>query len=109
MGVTELLWISILLKDIGMQIEGTMRLYCDNITAIRPSNNSVLHDRRKYMEIDIHFIRKKIDSKELILLYIKIQGQVADILTKGLSSSDFKKNVYKLHIYDMYAQFERKY
>lgn len=54
MGITELLWVNILLKNIGIEIDGTMRLYCDNKAAIYLSNNPVLHDRTKYVEIDWH-------------------------------------------------------
>lgn len=77
MGVTELLRIKISLNDIGFQVEDHMKLHCDNKAAINLSNNPVLHDCTKYIELDWHFIREKIDSKELILLYIKTQDQMA--------------------------------
>lgn len=46
-------------------------LYRDNKAAINLANNLVTHDHTKHMEIDRHFLRDKIDSKELILSYIK--------------------------------------
>lgn len=73
MGVIELLWAIILLKDMGIQAKGIMRLYYDNKAAINLANNLVLHDRTKHVEIDRHFISERIDAKELILPYIKIQ------------------------------------
>ncbi|CAN6440401.1 unnamed protein product [Victoria cruziana] len=104
MGVTELLWIKILLQDIGIRLEEPMRLYCDNKVAINLSNNHVLYDRTKHIELDRHFIREKIDSRELTLPFVKTQDQ--NIFIKGLSSRDFGKNVCKLGIFDMYAQLE---
>lgn len=66
------------------------------------SNNSVLHDRTKYVEIYQYFIREKIDSKGLMLWCVKAQDQVTDIFTKGLHTGDFEKNVDRLDIFDMY-------
>ncbi|CAN6444973.1 unnamed protein product [Victoria cruziana] len=106
MGVTELLWINTLLHDIGIIPEEPMRLYCDNKVAINLSNNLVLHDRTKLVELDRHFIWEKIDSKKLTLPFVKIQDQIVDIFTKGLSSGDFGKNVCKLGMFDMYTQLE---
>lgn len=54
------------------------------------------------MEIDIHFIREKIDTKELVLPYIKTENQVIDVFTKGLFYCDFERNVC-LNIFDMYT------
>lgn len=79
MGVTELLWIKILLKDIGLQVEDPMKLYCDKKAAFNLSNNLVFHSRTKHVELNKHFIKENIDSKELILLDIKTQDQVADV------------------------------
>lgn len=59
----------------------------------------MFHDRTKHIELDRHFIMEKIDSKELILPYNKMQDQVTDIFIKGPSSSDLKKNICKLDMF----------
>ncbi|XP_049936458.1 retrovirus-related Pol polyprotein from transposon RE1 isoform X4 [Nymphaea colorata] len=107
-GVSELLWLKILLTDIGIEIEGPMRMYCDNKSVINLANNPVLHDRTKHVEIDRHFIRERIDAKELMLPYMKSEDQTADILTKALSVTPFERNVSKLGMFDMYAQLEEE-
>ncbi|CAN6447253.1 unnamed protein product [Victoria cruziana] len=106
MGVTEILWVKILLNDIGIQVDDMMRFYCDNKAAISLSNNPVMHDQTKHVEIDRHFVREKIDSKELILSYIKTEDQIADVFTKGLYSGGFERNICKLAIFDIYVQLE---
>ncbi|XP_049936825.1 retrovirus-related Pol polyprotein from transposon RE2 isoform X2 [Nymphaea colorata] len=106
MGVTEMLWLKILLAHIGVETEEKMKMYCDNKSAINLANNPVLHDRTKHVEIDRHFIRERIDSKELILPYMKSEDQIADVLTKALCTSQFEKNVSKLCMFDMYAKLE---
>lgn len=72
-----------------------MKLYYDNKTTINLTNN--------HLKIDY-----KIDSKELILPYIKFENQVTDMFTKGLYSGYFESNVSKLDMFDMYVQFKRK-
>lgn len=69
MGIIELLWIKILLRDIGLEVEGIMGLYYDNKVVINIFNNYILHDRTKHMEIDKYFIREMIDSKKFTLIY----------------------------------------
>lgn len=56
-----------------------MKMYCVNNVAINLSNNLVLHDKTKHVEVDEYFIRKKVNSKELVLRYVKTHGQVAQM------------------------------
>lgn len=59
------------LNDIKLQVQDPMRLYYDNKIAINLSNNIILHDCTKHVELDWYFISKKIVFKELIFSYIK--------------------------------------
>lgn len=93
-----------IIKNIGLQIKCTIKLYCDNKAAINLSNNHIFHDHTKHVQIDKHFNIEKINSKEFTLPYVKTQDQVADMFTKGLSSSDIEKNICKLGTFDMYTQ-----
>ncbi len=40
--------------------------------------------RAKHIDLKVHFIREKVESKELKLLYCPTSQMVADILTKGV-------------------------
>lgn len=48
----ELLWIKLLLSDLGMSQTDSIRLYCDNKVAINIAHNPVQHDTIKHVEID---------------------------------------------------------
>ncbi|CAN6448059.1 unnamed protein product [Victoria cruziana] len=109
MKIIELLCLKIVLRDLGMETTQPKKMFCDNKAAINLANNLVLHDRMKYVELDRHFIRKKIDSKELVLSYVRSEDQVADMFTKGLPNGDFERNVTKLGMFNMYAQLEGEY
>ena len=68
-----------------------MRLYYDNKSAINIAHNPVQHDRTKHIEIDIHFIKEKLESGLICTPYVPTGGQLADVLTKGLNNVAFRK------------------
>ena len=37
-----------------------MLVYCDNISTVYLSTNSVQHQRTKHVEIDLHFVRDRV-------------------------------------------------
>ncbi|KAK3038196.1 hypothetical protein RJ639_030303 [Escallonia herrerae] len=93
-GICELLWLKIILKDLKIKLETPMKLYCDN----KP-----VHDRTKHVEVDRHFIKEKLESGLICTPYMSTEGQLADILTKGLASSAFYRIVSKLGMENIYS------
>ncbi|KAJ9541315.1 hypothetical protein OSB04_027821 [Centaurea solstitialis] len=89
-GICELIWISRLLKELRMNISLPMRLFCDNNSAISTAHNPVHHERTKHVEIDRHFIKEKIDSGGVCIVYIPTNHQVVDVFTKGLFGNRFE-------------------
>ena len=80
----------------GIKSDGPMRLYCDNKYAISIGHNPVQHDRTKQIEFDQHFIKEKLDNGLICTPYISSQGNLADLLTKGLDNKNFEIIVSKL-------------
>jgi hypothetical protein len=62
--VNELIWIKQILADIGIEIRGSMKIFCDNQAARHIALNPVFHEQTKHIEVDCHFIREKVQSKE---------------------------------------------
>ena len=72
----------------GQQLRSTV-IYYDNQSCIQLSENPVFNDRSKHIEIRYHFIRDYVHRGVVELLYISIDEQVADILTKSLGQGKF--------------------
>ncbi|KAK2970044.1 hypothetical protein RJ640_014984 [Escallonia rubra] len=93
LGVCEALWLRLLLQDLGCVSKQPIKLYCDNKAACDIAHNPVQHDRTKHVEIDRFFIKEKLDEKIVELPHIRSEDQLADILTKAVSSRVFSKGV----------------
>lgn len=69
----------------------TTKIYIDNRSAQELAKNPVFHERSKHIDTRYHFIRECIAKKEMELIYVKTQDQVADIFTKSLKFEDFRR------------------
>lgn len=60
----------------------------DNKSAIILSKNLVYHSQTKHIDTQYHFIRQCVEGK-ISVDYMKIEDQLADILTKSLGRVKF--------------------
>ncbi|CAN6685111.1 unnamed protein product [Malus baccata var. baccata] len=101
--ICELLWLKILLTEIGFKPHRAMLLYCDNQAAREKANNLVQHDPTKHVEVDRHFIKEKLDVRLIDIPYVRFEDQLADVLTHAMSSRVFRDSPNKLGLGDIYA------
>ena len=80
-----------------------MRLYYDNKSGIGIVHNPVQHNWTKHIEIDKHFIKEKLDSELIYILYVSTDCQLVDILTKYLSSTKFQTSISMLGMENIYS------
>ena len=99
----ELMWIKQLLQELKFCEVQQMKLYCDNQAALHIASNPVFHERTKHIEIDCHFIREKLLSKEISTEFVNSNNQLADILTKSLRGPRIQFICSKLDAYNLYA------
>jgi hypothetical protein len=99
---SELTWIKQVLVDLKINVNEPMKMFCDNQAARHIASNPVFHERTKHIEVDCHFIREKMQSKEIETPFVKSEDQLADIFTKGLSVNTFNNISNKLGLYDLY-------
>ena len=87
--VAETCWLRNLLLEMHCPLSRATIVYCDNISAVYLSSNPVQHQRTKHIEIDIHFVREKVQMGHVKVFHIPASSQYADIFTKGLPTSLF--------------------
>jgi hypothetical protein len=65
-------------------------ILCDNQSCIKMTENHVLHDKLKHIEIRYHYIRDMVQRGVVKLQYVGTDEQVANVLTKPLSRVKFE-------------------
>ena len=97
----ELVWIQILLIEIGVQLQSQPPLlWSDNMGAQALACNPVYHARTKHIDLDVHFIINLIIDHKLGVRYVPTAAQPADIFTKALSLDRFSILRNKLTVTD---------
>jgi hypothetical protein len=81
-GAAEAIWVESLLKELGVSQQRTTIIWCDNLGATYLTANPVFHARTKHIEIDFHFVRERVASRDLDVRFISTRDQLADVLTK---------------------------
>ncbi|KAI3513013.1 hypothetical protein L1887_20337 [Cichorium endivia] len=86
MAAQESVWLVQLLQDLNQEVDYSIPLLCDNMSSIHLAENPTFHARTKHIEVHYHFIREKVLKGEIDLRYVRTENQVADSLTKSLTS-----------------------
>jgi len=86
----ECIWLRQLLSELHYPILKATVAFCDNVSAVYMSANPVHHKRTKHIELDIHFVRERVQAGELRVLHVPTGEQYADIMTKGLTTKTFE-------------------
>jgi hypothetical protein len=81
---TELVWVQLVLRELGVSQPKAPSLWCDNLGATYLSVNPMFHARTKHIEVDFHFVRKRVAQKALEIRFIQSRDQLADIFMKPL-------------------------
>jgi histone deacetylase 1/2 len=97
----DVLWVQTILTELTVPFIAP-KVYCDNQSAVLLAHNPILHSRTKHMEIDLFFVREKVLAKQIFVVHIPGTDQLADILTKPISTDKFlfirnKLNVRNCH------------
>lgn len=69
--IFEILWVHGMLRELGFNSQGPMSLYCDNKATIGIVHNPIQHDKTKNIEVDMHFIKEKVQSKKICIPFVK--------------------------------------
>ena len=79
-----------LLQYLHQSSDCAVELYCDNQLAIKIAKNPIFHGRTKHVEVNYHFIRKKVLQGHIEFKYIKTEDQITNIFIKRPGVSKFE-------------------
>ena len=87
----DITFIRNLSDDLGFTLQGRLALGVDNTAAIDVARNMGVTARNKHFEREIHYIREQYELRRITLIHIPTTKQVADIFTKCLDPTTFKR------------------
>lgn len=88
----EVVWARGLLEDIGCKQGNPTLLYCDNMAAEHLITNPMIHKRTKNIDVKFHYVRKIVESEQMMVTHVASEMQRADLLTKPLAKQRFLQN-----------------
>eukprot|EP00253_Pinus_taeda_P031848 PITA_31848 len=84
----EAVWLQRLCSNMGL-LQGAMRIDYDTQSAIFLAKNLAYHSETKYIDVQYHFVRDMIEDKKVLLVKVDTLKNIADALTKFVSSEKF--------------------
>jgi hypothetical protein len=87
---SQLLWITYTLSDFGEECSH-VHLMSDSTSPISVAKNPVLHSRTKHIEVRYHFLRDNVEERNIDLIHMPTEKQLANILTKILDQVTFAR------------------
>jgi len=102
--VKELLWLKSLFSQIQcLNSYEAKKLFTDSQSAIELAKNPEHHQKTKHIDIQYHFVRENVQNKNVDLIHVPTKLQLADFLTKGLSSEKFAMNLKQIGLREQKA------
>eukprot|EP00253_Pinus_taeda_P027659 PITA_27659 len=86
----EAIWLRRLLTDTGEGQKAATSIKTDNQSTIKLAYNPVFHKNTKHIDTQFHFVREKIQSKEICVDYHNTCDNLANIFTKPLGTIKFE-------------------
>ena len=81
----EAVWLKQLLAEVGYMQERLISITSDNQGYIALAKNPTQHSRTKHINVQHHFVRKKLENQVICLKYCSMEYMIVDMLTKVLA------------------------
>lgn len=95
---TELIWLQLVLWEVGVFQSKAPVLYCNNLGATYWTANPIFHAHTKHIEVGFNFVYERVACNTLKVCCVSSRNQVADIFTKALSWPAFSRLLNNLNL-----------
>ncbi|KAK2578415.1 hypothetical protein KPH14_012187 [Odynerus spinipes] len=92
----EAMWLRSLTKEIIEKGDQIIELVCDNNGSIINARNNSINQRTKHIDLRHHFIRERIENKEINVRHIGTEENIADLFTKALARPQYECLINKI-------------
>ena len=89
----EALWLRSFISEIRNESARAITINSDNQGAIALSKDNKFHLRTKHIDVRYHFIREAVEDGKVSVVYIPTDDNPADIFTKPLAKTKFRRFV----------------
>ena len=89
--LNEVIWITMVLKEIGIKVRTPIRIREDNEATIKLGRNNMASARSKHIDLRHHVIRCHNSKGTIQLEYVESSRMIADMLTKLLTRPGFER------------------
>lgn len=105
----ECLWWRRLLKAFGFEQKEATPIMEDNKACISFSLNHTAYNRSKHIDIREFWLRERVLTKELELMHVATDDQLADCMTKYLPTKKFKffRDIFYSGLHNGMPKFEK--
>ena len=87
----QAIWMLRLIRELTSNEVSTAKLMVDNQSAITLSKNTGHHNHIKQIDTRYHFIRECVENKRIIISFIRMEDQLANMFTKALGRQKFRE------------------
>ena len=99
----ELTWLPYLLRDLGVLHQEPALLHCDNKAALHIAANPIFHEHTRHIEMDSHYIRKKIQDGSILTRHVSSAHQLAcRRFDQTIGKGFFSPMIRKLGVQDIH-------
>ncbi|KAL2230862.1 UNVERIFIED_CONTAM: Copia protein [Sesamum indicum] len=96
--ICELLWLSFVLRDLGIPVNPPISFWCDNKATLHITTNPMFHKHTKHLDIDYHLVRDQLKLGFISPAHMSRANQIADHFTKSIPAADFAPLLSKLSL-----------
>ena len=87
----HIIWHQMMVRELGFEPDRPFNLNNDNRGAIALTRDPQFHGQSKHIDIRHHFLRELIERGNLKIQHIRSEDNIADIFTKPLAETLFRK------------------
>lgn len=103
----EAAWLRQLFLDLGVNDDDTktVRIYGDNQSSLSLTENPVIHQRTKHVDVQHHYVRSQVALGKIELWFVSTDDMAADGLTKALKAPKHRQFMEMLAIHTNNGNF----